>query len=253
MEAPNHYEVLCVDPRATADQIRVAYRRLIRVYHPDVATEAGEAMTLRLNAAQHELLDPVLRAQYDRTLRSYSSEPPRSSQPTRSYRMPRENRQPRPEPTFSQTYAQWSNVHAPSAPPAAPFDPVRFRIWFGLTLASIAVVLASTTFVFFVSYSGPLTLLSPRMLPPIVVGLTWLVAVMRRPPKLLLALMVIGAGLWPLTAFGVDPFTRLASLPPLTLPSLTALVVAVILFRTAAPKAVELSARASKAPRSRVA
>jgi hypothetical protein len=251
MEAPNHYELLCVDPGATAEQIRVAYRRLIRVYHPDVATEAGEAMTLRLNAAQRELLDPTLRARYDRTLGGFSSEP------TRSYRAPEPDRRPQPQPTYSRSYSDWSRTNRtnqpPQAAPEAAFSSTRFTIWLGLAIAAIAVVLATTAMVFIICYSGEITVFSARMIPPIVVGLTWLVGVIRRPPKLLIALMVIGAGLWPLAAFGVDPFIQLDSLPSPTLPALTVLVIAVILFRTAAPKAVDESHLRPRARRPRVA
>src|ERR1700712_1539651 len=58
MDSPTHHELLCVSPDATADEIRASYRRLIRIYHPDVAGDAGAAMTLRLNEAQDALLNP---------------------------------------------------------------------------------------------------------------------------------------------------------------------------------------------------
>ena len=70
MEPPSHYELLCVTPEATAEEIRTSYRRLIRMYHPDAAGAAGAAMTLRLNEAQRVLLDPTLRRQLDERMRA---------------------------------------------------------------------------------------------------------------------------------------------------------------------------------------
>lgn len=72
------YELLEVSPRARPAVIKAAYRCLVQQYHPDkktgrtgspdeISNEAHEHMIL-INHAYAVLSDPVLRAQYDRTL-----------------------------------------------------------------------------------------------------------------------------------------------------------------------------------------
>lgn len=64
-----HYEVLGVDPSATAEQIRAAYLRLARALHPDTAelgTECSAVDIAQVNAAWEVLRDPDARARYDR-------------------------------------------------------------------------------------------------------------------------------------------------------------------------------------------
>jgi len=59
------YEALNVDPSATADQIRAAYRALARKAHPDVG---GDAEAFRKITEAYEILyDPESRAHYDAT------------------------------------------------------------------------------------------------------------------------------------------------------------------------------------------
>jgi curved DNA-binding protein len=41
MPSPTHYQTLGVAPAATQDQIKRAYRKLARRYHPDVSHERG--------------------------------------------------------------------------------------------------------------------------------------------------------------------------------------------------------------------
>jgi hypothetical protein len=66
------YDVLGVEPDATDEELRRAYRRLARTYHPD--RHAGEADDVRVWAearmreithAWHELGDPERRRRYD--------------------------------------------------------------------------------------------------------------------------------------------------------------------------------------------
>ena len=61
------YEILQVHHAAEPEVIEAAYRRLLRMYHPDVnkASEAHE-ITVRLNTAYEVLRDPGKRANYDR-------------------------------------------------------------------------------------------------------------------------------------------------------------------------------------------
>ena len=76
----SHYDVLGVGPRASLEEIKKAYYRKARAYHPDahagspghVREEAERAMAL-LNAAWTVLRDTDRRSQYDRALRQARS------------------------------------------------------------------------------------------------------------------------------------------------------------------------------------
>ena len=60
------YSILGIPPAATADEIRAAYRRLARQYHPDLnAGPEAEARMKEINEAYDTLSDPLRRRQYD--------------------------------------------------------------------------------------------------------------------------------------------------------------------------------------------
>src|SRR5215471_4727623 len=60
------YGILGLTPHATANEIKSAYRRLARKYHPDVsASPDSEARFVRINRAYQVLSDPRRRAAYD--------------------------------------------------------------------------------------------------------------------------------------------------------------------------------------------
>ncbi|WP_087684702.1 DnaJ C-terminal domain-containing protein [Campylobacter lari] len=61
------YETLGISQNASADEIKKAYRKLARQYHPDINKEAGaEEKFKEINAAYEILSDEKKRAQYDR-------------------------------------------------------------------------------------------------------------------------------------------------------------------------------------------
>jgi len=67
MEFKDYYQLLGLTRDASADDIKKAYRRLARKYHPDVSKESdAEARFKEIGEANEVLKDPEKRAAYDR-------------------------------------------------------------------------------------------------------------------------------------------------------------------------------------------
>jgi curved DNA-binding protein len=72
MEFKDYYATLGVDRSASAEEIKRAYRKLARKYHPDVSKEAdAEARFKEVSEAHEVLSDPEKRAAYDEVGQRY--------------------------------------------------------------------------------------------------------------------------------------------------------------------------------------
>ncbi|TNF98519.1 MAG: J domain-containing protein [Gammaproteobacteria bacterium] len=66
MEFKDYYKIMGVDRDATQDEIKRAYRKLARKYHPDVSKEPDAEIRFKeVNEANEVLKDPEKRAAYD--------------------------------------------------------------------------------------------------------------------------------------------------------------------------------------------
>lgn len=66
MDSKDYYQVLGVGREASADEVKKAWRRLARKYHPDVSKQPDAAQRMsELNEAYAVLSDPERRAAYD--------------------------------------------------------------------------------------------------------------------------------------------------------------------------------------------
>ena len=65
----NYYDILGVSQDASPSDIKKAYRKLVRQYHPDISKDSeADKKTSEINQAYNTLKDPAKRAEYDEML-----------------------------------------------------------------------------------------------------------------------------------------------------------------------------------------
>ncbi len=80
MKYKDYYKILGVSRDASQDDIRKAYRRLARKYHPDVSKEPNAEQRFKeINEANEALKDPQRRATYDSLGNGWTSAPHRAA------------------------------------------------------------------------------------------------------------------------------------------------------------------------------
>lgn len=99
----DYYHLLGVGPDATHEELRAAYRGKVRLYHPDLVADKGEAvwqaateMTALLNEAYVCLSDPDRRAAYDKSNPVGTTS---AGRPSTGHRQTDFTPPPRPDPT----------------------------------------------------------------------------------------------------------------------------------------------------------
>ncbi len=71
MEFKDYYKIMGVSSTASSDEVKNAYRKLARKYHPDVSKEKdAEARFKEMKEAYEVLKDPEKRAAYDKLRQS---------------------------------------------------------------------------------------------------------------------------------------------------------------------------------------
>jgi len=116
--AKSYYAILGISSRASADEVRAAYRRLAKTYHPD-RYQGGSHAFRQIQEAYHVLGDPERRRQYERQI--HEAPVPKGS---KSY--------PDPEPLIPKTRSMRPEKIAPmrAFQPFAPSPELLFdRMW----------------------------------------------------------------------------------------------------------------------------
>ena len=179
-----HYVTLAVSSEATPDEIRAAFRKLIREHHPDLvgSSPTSEAAARRLTEAQDVLSDPAARREYDLSL------------------LPEPEPEPAPRPAAPHRTAPSTPV--PSSPPIN-FSPTRYKVLSRVALVSLLGVIVCASLGAWFTLAGPESALRPVFglfaLLPVVI------AVFRKPWWPLLIAIGVGSFIFPLDLAGVWP------------------------------------------------
>ncbi|BBO74245.1 hypothetical protein DSCW_16620 [Desulfosarcina widdelii] len=125
--AKSYYAILGISSMATADEIKAAYRRLAKTYHPD-CYQGGSHLFRQIQEAYHVLGDAERRRQYERQIRkspvpegpkSYPEPEPlipknRSIKPEEIAPMQAfQTFAPSPEPFFDRMWSNFSSLLSP--------------------------------------------------------------------------------------------------------------------------------------------
>lgn len=73
MDDNNYYKILDINENESPKEIKIAFRRLARKYHPDRNSKVSEDVMKRINIAFENLSDPEKRRIYDTTLKNSKS------------------------------------------------------------------------------------------------------------------------------------------------------------------------------------
>jgi len=72
-----YYDILGVSPEATPEEVRAAYRKLVKQYHPDINPDPdAQERFIAIQQAYETLIDPDARARYDLALRGGAGSAP---------------------------------------------------------------------------------------------------------------------------------------------------------------------------------
>ncbi|WP_114227783.1 MULTISPECIES: J domain-containing protein [Sphingomonas] len=127
--AADYYTILGVDPGAEGADIRLAYRKLMRLYHPDVnRTDEAARKATAINEAYACLGDPDERAAYDHQRRARHSRPVFTTPPSGD-----DHGYPPHRPSWQPHHAYMAEIHA--EPP-----PTRWKV-VSLGLAAVLTVI----------------------------------------------------------------------------------------------------------------
>lgn len=124
MADSNHYQALGLTPNASQKEIKQAYRRLAKTYHPDRCEEEGSHdKIIAINAAYEVLSNPRLKAAYDRTFSDKRAKRNHKAQP-------QSNRQRQKERQTDDQISNWlKSVYYPVMQQVDKIiDPLEFQI-----------------------------------------------------------------------------------------------------------------------------